>query len=66
LTAEDVLHVLILLLSLIAAAAMAVVVLGPLLFEAPPAGALPWALGAGVLAVILVTLEWLGVHHGLG
>lgn len=57
----------ILLAVLVAAASMAVVVLGPLLFEVPRpelARARPWALGATVLAVVLVAAEWFGAHSG--
>lgn len=57
----------ILLSVLIAAAGLAVVVLGPLLFEAPRpefARARPWSVGAGVLAVVLVAVEWFGAHGG--
>jgi Na+/melibiose symporter-like transporter len=67
LTAENVLHVVILLIVLLASAGAAIVVLGPLLFDAHRdelARARPWVLGAALLAIVLIAVEWLGAHGG--
>ncbi len=51
--------------SLLGGAAVAVVVLAPVVFDAPPEGlvrARPYLLGLGALAAVLLAAEWLGVH----
>ncbi len=58
-------HVTVLALSLFGGAAVALVVLAPVVFEAPPEGwdrARPYLLGLGGLAALLLGAEWLGVH----
>lgn len=60
-------HVTVLAVTLVAAAALAVLALAPLVFETVPAGikkARPWVLAAAVLAVALLVVEWRGVHGG--
>lgn len=62
---HEVWHVSVLAVSLFGGAAVAVVALAPLVFDAPPEGlarARPYLLGLGGLAVVLLTAEWLGVH----
>jgi hypothetical protein len=58
-------HVTVLAVSLLGGAAVAVVVLAPVVFDAPPEGlvrARPYLLGLGALAAVLLAAEWLGVH----
>ena len=62
---HEVWHVTVLAASLFGGASVAVVLLAPLVFEAPPEGlgrARPFLLGAGAVGGILLALEWLGVH----
>lgn len=58
-------HVTVLTVSLFGGASVAVLALASLAFDSPPQGlvrARPYLLGAGALAVVLLALEWLGVH----
>jgi hypothetical protein len=62
---HEVWHVVVLVSSLFGAAAVAVVVLAPAVFETPPEGlvrARPYLLGLGGLAALLLVAEWQGVH----
>ena len=62
---HEVWHVTVLATSLFGGAAVALVALAPLVFDAPPEGlvrARPYLLGLGLLAAILLAVEWLGVH----
>lgn len=58
-------HVAVLVTSLFGGAAIAVVLLAPLVFETPPEGlgrARPYLIGMGAFAGVLLAAEWLGVH----
>ncbi len=58
-------HVTVLAASLFGVAAVALVALTPLVFDTPPEGltrARPYLIGFGVLAGLLVGVEWLAVH----
>lgn len=58
-------HVTVLAASLFGGAAVALVVLAPVVFDTPPEGfvrARPYLLGLGGLAALLLAAEWLGVH----
>ncbi len=58
-------HVSVLAVSLFGAAAVAVVLLAPIVFDSPPEGlvrARRYLLALGGLAVLLLAVEWLGVH----
>ncbi|HEX2294521.1 MAG TPA: hypothetical protein VHN37_04355 [Actinomycetota bacterium] len=62
---HEIWHVAVLAASLLGGAAVAVVVLAPLVFEPPPEGlarARPYLLGLGGVAAVLLAAEWLGVH----
>lgn len=62
---HEVWHVTVLATSLFGGAAVALVLLAPLVFDAAPEGfvrARPYLLGLGGLAAILLALEWLAVH----
>lgn len=62
---HEVWHVTVLATSLFGGAAVALVALAPLVFDAPPEGlvrARPYLLGLGAFAGILLAAEWLGVH----
>ncbi|HEX2059079.1 MAG TPA: hypothetical protein VHI71_12015 [Actinomycetota bacterium] len=64
-TWHEVWHVSVLAASLFGGAAVTVVLLAPLVFEAPPEGlarARPFLLGLGGFAAVLLGAEWLGVH----
>ncbi|HEV3473732.1 MAG TPA: hypothetical protein VG408_11135 [Actinomycetota bacterium] len=64
---HEVWHVLVLLSTLVGAAGLAVLLLGPLVFDDPPAGfrtARPFVIGAVAFAGLLLVLEWRGVHGG--
>ena len=64
---HEVWHITVLLVSLFAGAALAIVLLAPLVFETPPPGlqrARPWVFAAAVGAVVLLIVEWLGIHGG--
>lgn len=58
-------HVTVLAVSLFGGAAVALVLLAPLVFDTPPEGfarARPYLLGLGAVAALLLAAEWLGVH----
>lgn len=58
-------HVAVLAAALFGGAALAVVLLAPLVLDPPPDGfsrVRPYLLGLGGLAVALLLVEWLGVH----
>ena len=58
-------HVSVLAVSLFGAAAVAVVLLAPIVFDSPPEGlvrARGYLLALGGLAVLFLAVEWLGVH----
>lgn len=58
-------HVAVLAAALFGGAAVALVLLAPLVFDAPPEGfvrARPYLLGLGAFAALLLVAEWLGVH----
>ena len=58
-------HVSVLAVSLFGAAAVALVLLAPIVFDSPPEGfvrARPYLLALGGLAALLLAVEWLGVH----
>ena len=58
-------HVTVLVAALFGGAAIALVVLAPLVFDPPPEGfvrARPFLLGLGGFAGLLLGAEWLGVH----
>ena len=60
-------HVTVLAVTLMAGAGLAIVLLAPVVFESVPEGvkkARPFALACGLLAVVLLIAEWLGVHGG--
>ncbi|HYN37050.1 MAG TPA: hypothetical protein VEV82_08765 [Actinomycetota bacterium] len=60
-------HITVLVVTLLAGAALAIVLLAPLVFESTPEGvrrARPFALALGLVAVALLIAEWLGVHGG--
>ncbi len=62
---HEVWHVTVLAASLFGGAAVALVLLSPLVFDAPPEGlvrARPFLLGLGGFAALLLAAEWLGVH----
>lgn len=62
---HEVWHVTVLAASLFGGAAVALVLLAPLVFETEPEGlarARPYLLGLGVFAGLLLAAEWLGVH----
>ncbi len=62
---HEVWHVTVLAASLFGGAGVAVVLLAPLVFDAPPEGlarARPYLLGLGGFAALLLVAEWLGVH----
>ena len=62
---HEIWHVTVLASSLFGGAAVAVVALAPLVFDAPPEGfarARPYLLGLGGFAGLLLAAEWLGVH----
>ena len=62
---HEVWHVTVLAAALFGGAAVALVALAPLVFEAPPEGfvrARPYLLGLGVFAAVLLVAEWLAVH----
>ncbi len=62
---HEVWHVTVLATSLLGGAAVALVVLAPLVFDPAPEGfrrARPYLLALGGLAAILLLAEWLGVH----
>ncbi|MDQ4143089.1 MAG: hypothetical protein M3198_04965 [Actinomycetota bacterium] len=64
---HEVWHVLVLAVTLFAGAALALVLLAPLIFEATPSGlqrARPYIWGAVAAAAVLLLLEWQGVHGG--
>ncbi len=64
-TTHDLWHITVLGSTLFAAAGVAIVSLGPLLFETPPPGmvrARPIVLVLGAIAAVLLAVEWLGVH----
>jgi hypothetical protein len=51
--------------TLFAAAGLAIVLLGPLVFDAPPPGlarARPLVLGGTALAAVLLAAEWTAIH----
>jgi hypothetical protein len=63
--AHELWHVLVLASTLFGAAAAALLLLTPLVFEAPPPGlarARPFLVGAIALAVVVFSTEWLVVH----
>lgn len=58
-------HLFVLGTTLLAAAGGAIVLISPLVFEEAPHGldrAKPYVAGVAVLAVVLLALEWLGIH----
>lgn len=58
-------HLLVLGSTLMGAAGLGIVLLGPLVFDEPPPGLSrfrPFVLGLVALAAALLTVEWLGVH----
>lgn len=60
-------HITVLTVTLLAGAALAIVLLAPLVFESVPEGvkrARPFALALGLVALVLLVAEWLGVHGG--
>jgi hypothetical protein len=62
---HEVWHVAVLATSLFGGAAVALVVLAPLVFDPPPEGfvrARPYLVGLGAFAALLLAAEWLGVH----
>jgi hypothetical protein len=62
---HDLWHMAVLGSTLFAAAGLAIAVLAPLLFDQVPSGlsqARPAILAVGTVAVILIAVEWLGVH----
>ena len=64
---HEVWHVAVLGVTLVSGAALAIFLLAPLAFESPPPGlerARPWVLAAAGLAIILLLVEWRGIHGG--
>ena len=64
---HEVWHVAVLGVTLIAGASLAVVLLAPLVFETQSPGirrARPWVYVLAALAVLLLVVEWLGIHGG--
>ncbi len=62
---HEVWHVTVLASSLFGGAAVALVLLAPLVFDSPPEGlvrARPYLVGLGAFAALLLAAEWLGVH----
>lgn len=62
---HEVWHVTVLASALFGGAAVALVLLAPLVFDTAPEGFVrvrPYLLGLGGLAAILLAVEWLGVH----
>lgn len=62
---HDLWHIVVLGTTLFAGAAAAIVALAPVIFERPPQGldrVRPAAIGLGVVAVVLLAVEWLGIH----
>ncbi len=62
---HEVWHVTVLMASLFGGAAVALVLLAPLVFDSPPEGlvrARPYLVGLGAFAALLLAAEWLGVH----
>ena len=62
---HEIWHVTVLAAALFGGAAVALVALAPLVFEAPPEGfarARPYLLGLGAFAAVLLAAEWLAVH----
>jgi hypothetical protein len=62
---HEVWHVTVLAASLFGGAAVALVLLAPVVFDAPPEGFVrvrPYLLGLGGAAAVLLAAEWLGVH----
>ena len=60
-------HVVVLLSALVGAAALGILLVGPLVFDEPPAGltaARPFLIGSAGFAGLLIVLEWRGVHGG--
>lgn len=60
-------HVTVLAVTLISGAALLIVLLAPFVFESPLPGldrARPWVLAATGLAVVLLLVEWMGIHGG--
>ena len=58
---EQAIHVFLLVMTLMAGAAVALVVMGPLLFESPPPGltrARPALLAFAAVSLLLLVLEW--------
>ena len=64
-TLHEAWHVLVLAVTLLAGAGMAIMLLAPLVFERTGPGlarARPYVIVGGVLATVLLLLEWQGVH----
>jgi hypothetical protein len=62
---HEIWHVAVLASTLFGAAGLLILVLAPLLFESPPPGltrARPVVVGLIAVSVVLVAVEWLGVH----
>ena len=66
-SSHDLWHVTVLTLTLLSGAGIAIVLLAPFAFESPPPGihrARPWVLAAAALAIVLLVVEWRGIHGG--
>lgn len=60
-------HITVLTVTLLAAGSLGIVLLTPLVFDEPPPGVKrmrPFAFGLGLMALVLLVAEWLGVHGG--
>jgi hypothetical protein len=63
--AHDLWHLVVLGTTLFGAAGLAIIGLAPLVFDEPPPGlarARPFLIGLIVAAVLLLLVEWLGIH----
>ena len=64
---HEIWHVTVLVVTLVAGAGLAIVLLAPLVLDSPAPGLLrarPWVFALAALAALLLGVEWLGIHGG--